>query len=259
MRRARAACRTASSRSPISPTRDVEAVLEQHCGHANMRGIRYILNYEAGEPLYCAAERGDWLRDPQWRSGFALLGRYGLSFDLQIFWQQMADARDLARAFPDTQIILNHTGMPRKREPDYVEAWRNGMRTLAAAPNVAAKISGLSMFHHDWTPALIRPFVLDTIEIFGAGRCMFASNFPVDRLHAEYRAIWQAFDGITAELLRVRAPCAVPRQRGEALSDLKPLAVRPRPGADFPPPNHALVPPCPCRCITPRFRSSFSF
>jgi predicted TIM-barrel fold metal-dependent hydrolase len=176
----------------------VEATLERHCRYANMRGIRYILNYEAGEPLYCATDRGDWLRDAQWRKGYALLAKYGLSFDLQIFWQQMADALDLARTFPDTQIILNHTGMTRKRDRAYVESWRNGMRTLAAAPNVAVKISGLSMFHHDWTPALIRPFVLDTIEIFGVERCMFASNFPVDKLHADYRAIWRAFGQITA-------------------------------------------------------------
>jgi predicted TIM-barrel fold metal-dependent hydrolase len=177
----------------------VEATLERHRRQANVRGIRYILNYEAGAPLYCATERGDWLCDPQWRKGFGLLTKYGLSFDLQIFWQQMADALDLARAFPDTQIILNHTGMPRKRDRAYVEAWRNGMRTLAAASNVAAKISGLAMFHHDWTAELIRPFVLDTVEIFGTGRCMFASNFPVDKLHADYRAIWQAFEQITAD------------------------------------------------------------
>jgi predicted TIM-barrel fold metal-dependent hydrolase len=177
----------------------VEATLERHCGYANMRGIRYLLNYEADAPLYCAAERGDWLRDPQWRRGFALLSKYGLSFDLQIFWQQAADALELARAFPNTQIILNHIGMPRKRDPDYVEAWRNGMRTLAAASNMAAKISGLAMFHHDWTAEMIRPFVLDTIEIFGTDRCIFASNFPVDKLHADYRAIWRAFDRITAD------------------------------------------------------------
>ncbi len=95
----------------------VEATLERHCGHANVRGIRYLLNYEAGEPLYCATERGDWLRDPQWRQGYALLAKYGLSFDLQIFWQQMEDALDLARTFPDTQIILNHTGMPQEARP----------------------------------------------------------------------------------------------------------------------------------------------
>jgi len=177
----------------------VEATIEQHCRHANVRGIRYLLNYEEGLPLYCATERGDWLRDPQWRRGYALLGKYGLSFDLQIFWQQMDDALDLARTFPETQVILNHTGMPRMRDPAYVESWRNGMRTLAAAPNAAVKISGLGMFHHDWTAKLIRPFVLDTIEIFGTDRCMFASNFPVDRLHADYHAIWRAFDRVTAD------------------------------------------------------------
>jgi predicted TIM-barrel fold metal-dependent hydrolase len=177
----------------------VEATIEQHCRYANMRGIRYLLNYEAGAPLYCATGRGDWLRDPQWRRGYALLGKYGLSFDLQIFWQQMDDALDLARTFPETQVILNHTGMPRMRDPAYVESWRNGMRTLAAAPNVAVKISGLGMFHPDWTAKLIRPFVLDTIEIFGIDCCMFASNFPVDKLLADYHAIWRAFDRITAD------------------------------------------------------------
>ena len=177
---------------------EVEAVLEGHCRHANMRGIRYLLNYE-DDPLYRATDRGDWLRERAWQRGYELLAKYGLSFDLQIFWHQMADAFELAQRFPDTQVILNHTGMPRKTEPCYVEAWREGMRTLAAAPNVAAKISGLNMYHQDWTPELIRPFVLDTIEIFGVNRCMFASNFPVDKLHADYDQVWHAFDAITAD------------------------------------------------------------
>jgi predicted TIM-barrel fold metal-dependent hydrolase len=176
----------------------VEAVLEAHARYPNVRGIRHLLNYEAGAPLYCATTRGDWLTDRQWRQGYALLAKYGLSFDLQIYWQQMADAADLARSFPNIQLILNHTGMPRSRDPDYVANWRQGMRTLARAPNVAAKISGLAMFHHGWTPAIIRPFVLDTIEIFGVERCLFASNFPVDKLQSSYDVLWRAFDQITA-------------------------------------------------------------
>jgi predicted TIM-barrel fold metal-dependent hydrolase len=177
----------------------VEAMLEAHAGYPNVRGIRFLLNYEAGAPLYCATSRGDWLTDRQWRQGYALLQKYQLSFDLQIFWQQMTDAADLARAFPDIQLILNHTGMPRSRAPDYVANWRQGMRKLAEAPNVAAKISGLAMFHHGWTPEVIRPFVLDTIEIFGVERCMFASNFPVDKLQSSYDTLWNAFDRITAD------------------------------------------------------------
>jgi len=177
----------------------VEAVLERQAAHRNLRGIRYILNYEPGEPLYCAAERGDWLTDPDWRRGYALLAKYDLSFDLQIFWHQMGDALDLARAFPEIQMILNHTGMPRKCDADYVAHWRQAMRQLAEAPNVATKISGLGMYYPDWTAEVIRPFVIDTIDVFGIDRCMFASNFPVDKLSSGYDQIWQAFDQLTAD------------------------------------------------------------
>jgi predicted TIM-barrel fold metal-dependent hydrolase len=178
---------------------NVEALLEAHVRYPNVRGIRHLLIYEAGAPLYCATARGDWLTDRGWRQGYALLEKYRLSFDLQIFWQQMADAADLAHTYPGVQLILNHTGLPRSRAPDYVTNWRQGMRTLAAAPNVAAKISGLAMFHHNWTLDVIRPFVLDAIEIFGVERSMFASNFPVDRLQSSYDALWSTFDRITAD------------------------------------------------------------
>ena len=158
-----------------------------------------MVNYIDGEPLYCMTERGDWLSDPNWHRGYALLEKYRLSFDLQVYCHQMADAAALAGAFPNIQVMLNHAGLPHRRDPDYVASWRRGMRTLAERPNVAAKISGLAMFDHDWTAESIRPFVLDTIEIFGVERCMFASNFPVDRLHSDYDAIWTAFDRITAD------------------------------------------------------------
>jgi predicted TIM-barrel fold metal-dependent hydrolase len=180
----------------------VEAVLERHCEHANVRGIRFMVNYIKGDPLYCMTSRGDWLRDPQWRQGYALLERYQLSFDLQVYHQQMADAAALAGRYPGIQMLLNHAALPVRRDPAYLEAWRGGMRTLAARPNVAAKISGLTMFHHDWTPELIRPFVLDTIEIFGVERCMFASNFPVDSLCADFATIFSGFKEIVADFSR---------------------------------------------------------
>ena len=177
----------------------VEAVLERHSRYPNVRGIRFMVNFIEGEPLYCMTGRGDWLRDAQWRRGYALLERYRLSFDLQVYWQQMADAAALAGAFPGIQVMLNHAGLPHRRDPDYALSWRRGMRALAERPNVAAKISGLAMFDHDWTADSIRPFVLDTIGIFGTARCMFASNFPVDKLHGDYDAIWNAFDRLTAD------------------------------------------------------------
>ena len=95
-------------------------------------------------------------------------------------------------------MILNHTGMPMRRGIDDVDEWRNGLRALARAPNVSAKISGLLMIDQEWTGDSLRPFVLDTIEILGADRCMFASNFPVDKLWSEYGALWNAYDEITS-------------------------------------------------------------
>lgn len=74
------------------------------------------------------------------------------------------------------------------------------MRALAACPNVAVKISGLGMVDHRWTVDSIRPFVLETIDMFGTGRCLFASNFPVDRLFSDYARLWRAYDALTADL-----------------------------------------------------------
>jgi predicted TIM-barrel fold metal-dependent hydrolase len=170
----------------------VASLLESHAGFRNVRGIRQILNLHA-DPLYDYVGR-HFMREPAWRRGFAQLKNHGLSFDLQIYPPQMAEAAQLAQAHPDTTLILNHTGMFVDR--DSVAGWRqwrDGIRALAAQPNVMAKISGLGMIDHDWTIESIRPYVLETIDAFGPARCMFASNFPVDKLHATYRTVWEAF------------------------------------------------------------------
>ena len=174
---------------------DVDALLAEHCRYPNTRGIRHNLNRHT-DPALNFADR-DYLNDDTWLSNFGLLGKYGLSFDLQLYYYQMADAASLARRYRDILIILDHTGMPIDHDEDGLAGWRDGMRTLAQCPNVAAKISGLGMFDHDWTAGSIRPFVEETIEIFGVDRCMFASNFPADKLVSDYDKIWNAFDEIT--------------------------------------------------------------
>ncbi|MGF6639659.1 amidohydrolase family protein [Paraburkholderia tuberum] len=95
--------------------------------------------------------------------------------------------------------LLNHTGMPVDRMPEEIEGWKQGMKSLASAPNVFCKISGLGMGDWKWTVDSIRPFVLHAIEAFGANRCMFASNFPVDKLFSSYDAVFNAFKEITQE------------------------------------------------------------
>ncbi|WP_025100135.1 amidohydrolase family protein [Burkholderia sp. A1] len=171
---------------------DVEATLAAHAGHANTRGIRQILNVHA-RPLYNYVDR-HYLHDPAWRRQFALLGRHGLSFDLQLYPSQMPEAARLAREHPEIAIVLNHAGMFVDRDtPAGYRAWREGLRELAACPNVSVKLSGFAMFDHDWSVESLRPYVLEAIDTFGVARAMFASNFPVDRLFGGYQALWHAY------------------------------------------------------------------
>jgi len=174
----------------------VEQTIEEHCAFANVRGIRQCLNYHR-DPIKTFIDQPHLMSDAQWQLGYSLLKRHDLSFDLQLYYTQMEEALELARKFPDTPMVLNHTGMPVDRGADDIVAWRAGMKTLASAPNVFCKISGLGMGDWHWTTDSIRPFVLDAIDAFGAQRCMFASNFPVDKLFSSYDDVFNAFKAIT--------------------------------------------------------------
>jgi predicted TIM-barrel fold metal-dependent hydrolase len=176
---------------------NVEQILEGHVRHANVRGIRHAINWHA-DPVKTYVDRPNLIRTDEWRRGFALLRRFGLSFDLQVYPRQMADGAALAHANPDVLIILNHAGMPVDRDEEGIRLWRRGIQELAAAPNVVVKISGLGTVDHDWTVESIGPFVLQTIEAFGVSRCMFASNFPVDKLFSDFDTLYAAFDELTA-------------------------------------------------------------
>jgi predicted TIM-barrel fold metal-dependent hydrolase len=176
----------------------VGAVLEAQAAFPNVRGIRHIVNWHQ-DAAKTYVDRPDLLSDRQWNAGFALLHRYGLSFDLQLYPSQMEDAAALAARHPDTQLILNHAGMPVDRHAEGLAQWRAGMKAMAAQPNVAVKISGLGMMDWTWTTDSLRPFVLETIAAFGTDRCMFASNFPVDRLYSSFDTLFDAFDDIVMD------------------------------------------------------------
>ena len=178
---------------------NVEQILEGHARYANVRGIRQAINWHT-DAAKTYVDRPDLIKTEAWRRGFALLRRFGLSFDLQLYPAQMADAAALAHAYPDVLMILNHAGMPLDRDEEAVRFWRRGMQELAAAQNVVVKISGLGTVDHNWTLESIRPFVLQTIESFGVPRCMFASNFPVDKLFSDFDTLYAAFSEITAAL-----------------------------------------------------------
>jgi predicted TIM-barrel fold metal-dependent hydrolase len=162
----------------------VDEVLEAHTAFANMRGIRQML--DRGDGLQLIGERA-------WERGLARLPAYGLSFDLQVNPDQLVSAADLARRHPELVFVLNHSGMPQGRTPEALEEWRSGLRRLAEQPNVVAKVSGLGMFDHSWSAESIRPYVEEMIAVFGVDRCMFGSNFPVDKLYGSYPALVDAY------------------------------------------------------------------
>lgn len=172
---------------------DAERQLQQQCEFRTVRGVRQILNVHA-DPYYDFVGR-HFMRDSVWLTGFALLRRFGLSFDLQIYPSQMHEATQIAASHPDILMILNHTGMFVDRASvTGWRTWRDGIRELSRYENVAVKISGMGMLDHHWTVESMRPYVLETIDCFGVDRAMFASNFPVDGLYSTYSDTWHAFE-----------------------------------------------------------------
>ena len=176
---------------------DASEVLAAHGKREVVRGIRHKPRAAASPDAVDRSAPGS-MGDPAFRRGFALLERHGLSYDLQTPWWHLYEARELADAFAGTQIILNHTGLPADRSTEGLDGWRAAMRALAGAPNVAVKISGLGQAGQPWSADANRAIVLDTIEIFGGERAMFASNFPVDSLVGTFSTIFKGFDAITA-------------------------------------------------------------
>ena len=164
---------------------DVEATLERHCEYANMGGIRDF-------------SYGDYLVEPDFHRGYALLEKYNLVASIAAQWQDMEKLVALASKYPNIPIVIDHAGVPEERTPEYFENWKRGMQTAAAVDNIICKISGLGMADHNWTVDSIRPYVLHCIEAFGVERSLFATNWPVDSLFSDYDTIVSAYDEITA-------------------------------------------------------------
>lgn len=171
---------------------DIEEVLAKQASFSRVRSVRHKPSASPTAHAVQPAARGS-MGDPKWRRGFALLERHGLAFDLQTPYWHLAEAYELACEFPQTQIILNHTGLPADRSDQGLADWRRAMQGLALAPNVVVKISGLGQPGKEWTVDDNGPIVLDTIHMFGVDRCMFASNFPVDSLIADFDTIYAGF------------------------------------------------------------------
>jgi predicted TIM-barrel fold metal-dependent hydrolase len=166
----------------------VAETLDAHARTPRLRGVRMLLRKPsqlAGDP----GVKSTLLDDSAWRRGFALLGPRKLAYDLQAPPPLMADAARLAADFPDTTIVLTHCGLPLDKSEGSMALWRDGIAALARCPNVVAKISGLGMVDRALRPDAVRPIVHRLLDAFGPARCMFGSNFPVDKLMGSYAQI----------------------------------------------------------------------
>jgi predicted TIM-barrel fold metal-dependent hydrolase len=178
---------------------DVRPQLDVLARYRLVRGVRMQLHWH-DNPLYRFAARADLCADPVIRRNIARLADYGWSFDLQVFATQMTDAAGLAEACPNVTFILQHAGMLEDHSPEGHAAWRAGMRCLAGCPNVVSKLSGLGTFIHRNDPAHIGGVLTETVAAFGAERCLFGSNFPIEKLWTDYRKLIEAYLSAAATL-----------------------------------------------------------
>ncbi len=177
---------------------DAAQVLAAQAAFPLVRGVRHKPRAAPSPDAVVAGAPGS-MGDARWRAGYALLARHGLHFELQTPWWHLAEAAALARDFPDTRIVLNHSGLPADRSPEGLAGWAAAMRAFSACPNVAVKISGLGLPGRPWRVEDNAPIVRQVIETFGVERCMFASNYPVDSLVASYDTIMSGFKAIIAK------------------------------------------------------------
>jgi predicted TIM-barrel fold metal-dependent hydrolase len=171
---------------------DVRPQLDRLKKYRLLRGLRMQLHWHDNE-LYRFAARPDLMKDERFRRNIGRLADYGLSFDLQVFAGQMADAASLAAEFPKVTFILQHAGMLEDLSDEGRTKWREGMHKLAAEPNMVSKLSGLGTFIHRNDPKHIATIVGDTIALFGADRCLFGSNFPIEKLWTSYASLISAY------------------------------------------------------------------
>ncbi|HEY1753361.1 MAG TPA: amidohydrolase family protein [Caulobacteraceae bacterium] len=193
----------------------IDAVLEAHLKVSDrFRGIRHSSSHDADSGVLGPLSRqspGLYMSDA-FRKGYARLARYGLSFDAWLLEPQLPEVYDLVKGHPDIPVVIDHVGTPlglasyEGRREERFPIWRENMKKLAELPHVNVKLGGLAMAFCNFPSFLAdppapssqlaaewKPYLESCIELFGPGRCMFESNFPVDLGSCDYATLWNAF------------------------------------------------------------------
>jgi len=180
-------------------TPDAEEILARQAEYPLVRGIR-SKPVTASEPNDARTSGPGSMQDLNWLAGYRLLAKFGFSWDLRVPTWHLEEAATVVRANPDIPVVLNHTGFPWDRSAEGLALWRRGMRALAESPHCLCKLSCLCLRAGAWDYEDNRRIVLETIELFGIERCMFASNFPVDGLRVSFAQMFDDFKRMTEGL-----------------------------------------------------------
>jgi len=178
---------------------DVRPHLDRLANYPLMRGVRMQLHWHENE-LYRFAAQPDLATDPVLQRNVSYLADYDWAFDLQVFSGQMTGAAKLAKACPNVTFILQHAGMPEDLSATGLAEWKANLAQLAEAPNVVSKLSGFGTFIHRNDASHIKRIINGTVAIFGAERCLFGSNFPIEKLWTTYSELIAAFQSAAADL-----------------------------------------------------------
>jgi predicted TIM-barrel fold metal-dependent hydrolase len=178
---------------------DVRPQLDRLMKYPLLRGIRQQFHWHAN-PLYRFAKRPDLPADETVQKNVARLAGYGLSFDLQVFADQMDHAIALAKACPDVTFILQHAGMLEDLSGEGRADWAAAMKKLAKCPNVVCKLSAFGTFIHRNDPVFIAEMIADATAIFTPKRCLFGSNFPIEKIWTSYSDLLAAFQAGASKL-----------------------------------------------------------
>lgn len=178
---------------------DVRPALEKLAQYPLVRGIRHQFHWHEN-PLYRFAPHAMLCTDPCVHANIGRLVDYDWTFDLQVFAPQMAGAAELAAAHPEVTFVLQHGGMLEDTSRQGWAAWRKGMKALAKNANVVTKLSAFGTFIHRNEPDFISQMIAETLAIFGANRCLFGSNFPIEKIWTSYGALFAAFQAGTDSL-----------------------------------------------------------
>ena len=164
---------------------DAEDILESHLTFSKFRGVRQIIGMLEKSPNLSFTNE-NLLKNKYWGKNFYILGKNNVSFDLQLYPEQMEESANFLSKFPEIAVVIDHAGSPYDQSDSGLSIWRNGLKRLAELPNLYIKLSGFGMYDKNWSSESTQKIFDTILDIFHPNRIMWGSNFPVEKLINSY-------------------------------------------------------------------------